>query len=388
MTQENKPNLLMLSGDRDVSRGRKGPFYYTLAEFRKYWQRIDVIVPSQADAAARQPFANVFVHPSGGGRLNRVGFITQRARALSQERDYGLIVSHDYGLFSNGSAAARLAQSTGTPYVSEIFHVPGHPRAADIAERAEKGIYRLYVRWARQRVAAFRAGNEIEMPTLYRAWGVPDEKVLVLPSHYLDLDAFAPQPVAKEADAICVSRLVKNKGLLLLLDALALAKRSKPDITLDIVGEGPLKEALTKHTAKLDLQSNVRFLGWLPDQAAVARAYNAARLVVCASFNEGGPRTTLEGMACGLPAVSTAVGTMPEVITPGENGYLVDWTQESLSEALLSTLESESLQERLGSAARAAVQPFAYKPAIRRYAAGYLHLIGEALRDSLSFRTQ
>ena len=124
----------------------------------------------------------------------------------------------------------------------------------------------------------------------------------MLPSHYLDLDAFAPQPVAKEADVIIVCRLVKNKGLFLLLDALALAKRHKPDISLHIVGEGPLKDALARHLAQHGLQHNVRFLGWLPDQAAVARAYNAARIVVCASFNEGGPRTTLEGMACGLPA--------------------------------------------------------------------------------------
>ena len=204
----------------------------------------------------------------------------------------------------------------------------------------------------------------------------------------LDLDAFAPQPAAKEADVIIVCRLVKNKGLFLLLDALALAKRHKPDISLHIVGEGPLKDALTRHLAQHGLQHNVRLLGWLPDQAAVARAYNAARVVVCASFNEGGPRTTLEGMACGLPAISTPVGAMPEVIAQGENGYLVDWTPESLSEALLSVLESESLQQRLGAAARAAVQPFAYEAGIRRYAEGYLRLIGAVPCDSTSFRTQ
>ena len=388
MTQQSAPNLLMLSGDRDVSRGRKGPFYYTLAALRHYWQRIDVIVPPQPDAAPQQPFPNVFIHPSGGGKLSRARCIAQRSDTLLQERKYALIVSHDYGLFHNGRAAARLAQSAEIPYVSEIFHVPGHPRAADATERLEKKLYWLYVQWAKRRAAAFRAGNEREIPELYRAWGVPQAKILVLPSHYLDLDAFAPQPAAKEADVIIVCRLVKNKGLFLLLDALALAKRHKPDISLHIVGEGPLKDALTRHLAQHGLQHNVRFLGWLPDQAAVARAYNAARIVVCASFNEGGPRTTLEGMACGLPAVSTAVGAMPEVIAQGENGYLVDWNPESLSGALLSVLESESLQQRLGAAARAAVQPFAYKAGIQRYAEGYLRLIGAAPCDSASIRTQ
>lgn len=376
MTKNAMPNLLMLSGDRDVARGRQGPFYYTLAALRHYWQRIDVIVPPQTEATARQPFPNVFIHPSGGHRLSRARFIARRGHELVRERAYGLIVSHDYGLFSNGRAAARLARSAALPYVSEIFHVPGHPRAADRGESAEKRLYWLYVQWAKRRVAAFRAGNEREIPALYRAWGVPPEKILVLPSHYLDLETFVPQPAAKEADVISVCRLVKNKGLFLLLDALALARRQKPDITLHVVGEGALREALDRHVAKRGLRQNVRFLGWLPDQAAVARAYNAARVVVCASFNEGGPRTTLEGMACGLPAVSTPVGAMPEVIAPGENGYLVDWTPESLSDALLATLESESAQQRLGAAAREAVRPFAYETGIRRYAEGYLRLIG------------
>jgi glycosyltransferase involved in cell wall biosynthesis len=294
---------------------------------------------------------------------------------LLRERPYGLIVSHDYGLFSNGRAAARLAHSASLPYVSEIFHVPGHPRAADLTERAEKMLYRLYIQWAKGRASAFRAGNEQEIPDLYRTWGVPPQKIQVLPSHYLDLNTFAPQPITKEADVIFVGRLVKNKGIFLLLDALALAKQRKPDISLHIVGEGPLQPALTRHIEKRGIRENVRFLGWLPDQAAVARAYNAARVVVCASFNEGGPRTPLEGMACGLPAVSTPVGAMPEVIASGENGYLVDWNPESFSAALLTVLENESLQRRLGSAARAAVQPFAYGPAIRRYAEGYLRLI-------------
>ncbi len=383
-TQPNPPNLLMLSGDRDVARGRKGPFYYTLAEFRRYWQRIDIIVPPQPGAAANRPFSNVHVHPSGGGRLSRAGFIARQADALLDARAYGLIVSHDYGLFHNGRAAARLSAASGVPYVSEIFHVPGHPRAADLTERFEKRLYRLYVLWAKGRAAAFRAGNEREIPRLYRAWGVPEDKILVLPSHYLDLKAFSQQPVAKEADAIIVCRLVKNKGLFLLLDALALAKRQRPEVRLHIVGEGPLLAALQQRVARHGLQANVRFIGWLPDQAAVARAYNAARVVVCASFNEGGPRTTLEGMACGLPAVTTPVGAMPEVIRPGENGYLVDWTSESLSAALLAALESESHRQSLGAAARASVLPFARESAIRRYACGYLQLIGAAPENSTS----
>ena len=86
MTQQSTPNLLMLSGDRDVSRGRKGPFYYTLAALRRYWQRIDVIVPPQPDAAPQQPFPNVFIHPSGGGKLSRARCIAQRADTLLQER--------------------------------------------------------------------------------------------------------------------------------------------------------------------------------------------------------------------------------------------------------------------------------------------------------------
>jgi len=81
-------------------------------------------------------------------------------------------------------------------------------------------------------------------------------------------------------------------------------------------------------------------------------------------------------MACGLPAVSTAVGAMPEVILPGKTGFLADWTAESLGESLLRALEDEDRRREMGLAARAVVEPFEYHAGVQRYAEGYLKLIG------------
>src|SRR6185503_10592412 len=90
------------------------------------------------------------------------------------ERDRpALIVSHDYGWFYNGLAAARLSRRSGVPYLSELHPVPGHPIAADTRERFDRAVARRYVRWARSRARAFRVVNQGEMVPLLESWGVP-----------------------------------------------------------------------------------------------------------------------------------------------------------------------------------------------------------------------
>ena len=84
--EADRPNLLMLSGDRAIGQGRQGPFHYTLAGLRRYWNRIDVLCPSAPGASARQPFDNVYVHPAAGVRAGQPRFIRETGRRLAAER--------------------------------------------------------------------------------------------------------------------------------------------------------------------------------------------------------------------------------------------------------------------------------------------------------------
>jgi glycosyltransferase involved in cell wall biosynthesis len=360
----------MLSGDTVLATGRKGVFHGVLAELARHFDRIDVIGPRPAaPVTTRALFGNVFLHPNPRGRLAQIGHVLRTARALIEERPYAICTSHDYGLFLNGIAAARLARETGLPYLSEIHHVPGHPRAVDLRERLEVVLNRWYARFAARRAVAIRVVNRIEMPRLLASFGVPAAKVRVIPSLYLDTDAFRPDPsVAKDVDVVLCGRLVKNKRFDLALDAVARLKERGRPVRVLLIGDGPLKGALLGRAARRSIAAQIEHVPYLDTTADLARAYARARVLVCTSASEGGPRVTCEAMACEVPVVSTPVGVMPERIEHGVNGLLCDWDADDVADCIARVLDDPAAAAAMGARGRAAVLPFERRAMLANYA--------------------
>jgi glycosyltransferase involved in cell wall biosynthesis len=376
-------NLLMLSGDTSVARGREGAFDAMLRRFARYWERIDILTPYAAGGKERGLYGNIFVHPSPYGRLRQPWYIRDRGAALMAERPYALITSHDFGFFYNGIGAAWLSKKTGVPYVSEIHHVEGYPRAVTGRERIYRALAGPYIRFAKRRAAAFRTVNAVEVPTLLRSLGVPDEKILVLPSLYIDFDVFRPlRDEPHYYDVVAVGRLVANKGLPTLIDAIARVKNNLPKVRLGILGRGPLERDLREQIAAVGLADNVDLHTDTLLQEDVVRFYNSGKMLVCASTAEGGPRVTVEAMACAVPVISTPVGVMPELIDDGRNGLLFNWDADALAGNILLLLSDEDLRQRMGNAGREAVQPFQADAVIERYARGYQELVERVKRNA------
>ncbi|RKY20786.1 MAG: hypothetical protein DRQ55_06510 [Planctomycetota bacterium] len=339
-------NVMMVSADRAVVAGERGPFYYMLESFHRHWDRVDVIGRRPTKIESTQVFGNVHLHHPTTGKLRQAGFIAATGRALAAERPYTVITSHDYNPFYNGLGAWRISKSTGTPYVAEIHHVPGHPRPANLRERIDKPMTRLYARWARTRAAGFRVVNSQELPALLRSWGVPPERIHVLTSLYLDVATFRPAETrpAPDVDLLFVGRLVPNKGILEIVGALARLVAQGHDLRLRLVGRGPQRPAIEALAARLGVAERLDHVEWVPDAAALADVYRKARFLVCASYSEGGPRVVPEAMACGTPSVSTPVGIVPELIDHGRNGLIFDGSGASLC-AELSPLLSDPASE-------------------------------------------
>jgi glycosyltransferase involved in cell wall biosynthesis len=112
-----------------------------------------------------------------------------------------------------------------------------------------------------------------------------------------------------------------NKGLDVLLRAFAILTASRPELTLDLIGDGALTPRLRELTSDLGLDSCVRFVGPL-DSRAVAAALRDSHVFVLASHVETQCIAVIEALCCGLPVAATKVGGVPEVVRDGYESVL------------------------------------------------------------------
>ena len=93
------------------------------------------------------------------------------------------------------------------------------------------------------------------------------------------------------------------------------------------------------------------------------------------SFNEGGPRVTLEAMACNVPVLTSRVGIMNDIIIDMENGIFIDWNVEDIIDKITLLLKDNNLRNQIAENGRKTVQQFERKNAIKNYAEQYQTLL-------------
>jgi glycosyltransferase involved in cell wall biosynthesis len=153
---------------------------------------------------------------------------------------------------------------------------------------------------------------------------------------------------------LAIGTLGRCKGQDVAIDALArMARRSDRTSAphLVLVGEGPDRGALETQAARLGVAGRVRFAG-LRARDDVADLLHAADLFVHAARWEGFGRVVAEAMAAGRPVVATRVGGLPEVVTDGATGILIEPEQpDALAHAADELLADRPRAQQLGRAA-------------------------------------
>jgi glycosyltransferase involved in cell wall biosynthesis len=104
------------------------------------------------------------------------------------------------------------------------------------------------------------------------------------------------------------------------------------------------------------------------DAEEMREFYQSLHVYVCASRSEGTPNPCLEAAACGLAVLTTPVGNMPELIRDGENGLFVSRDVDDIAAKLRRLRDDPELRERMGLAARAAVEAWDWRYQAPRYA--------------------
>ena len=151
-----------------------------------------------------------------------------------------------------------------------------------------------------------------------------------------------------------VGRLVSVKGHAVLLKALRILSESHHNVTLIIVGDGPLRGQLEREVRNLGLERSVIFAG---HQAQSYDFINMMDVFVLPSLHEGIPMVLLEALALQRPVVATCVGGIPEVISQGETGLLAKpGDAVSLAESIRQLVENRSKALSIGESGRLRVE--------------------------------
>jgi glycosyltransferase involved in cell wall biosynthesis len=154
------------------------------------------------------------------------------------------------------------------------------------------------------------------------------------------------------ASVLTLGRLNKGKGS---YDLLAAAAAMPEPVRLLLGGDGEL-EQVRQRGAELGLGDRLELLGWVgpedkPDYLARATLY------ALPSYAEGLPMSVLEAMAAGMPVITTPVGGIPDVVTDGVEGFLVQpGDVQTLREKLQLLLRDPELAQRMGAAGRRKIE--------------------------------
>jgi glycosyltransferase involved in cell wall biosynthesis len=181
--------------------------------------------------------------------------------------------------------------------------------------------------------------------------------------HGVDLQRFSPDRSQVEPQRILsVGRLVSKKGFEDLVDALGLLQKKGLRISADVYGGGPLRDALEARADRLGLTGRLSFHGARLQDEIVA-AYRRAAVFVLAPVvtddgdRDGIPNVLVEAMASGVPVVATRISGIPELITDGIDGLLVNQRDPAaLARAIERLLRDSELGAQLGRAARHRVE--------------------------------
>ncbi len=214
-------------------------------------------------------------------------------------------------------------------------------------------------RWAIRQMIA-RTSEIVVLGEYWRDWvmetfGESARRVTLLHNAVPGPDALPTRIDAGPVRLLFLGRLIKLKGIDVLLDALASETCRTKSWQLTIAGDGDL-ETYRAQARALGIADRVRFTGWL-DQDGCRRELVQAQVLVQPSMFEGLPMSVLEAMAHGLTIVATPVGSVGDAIAQGETGLLVPpGDREALAEALARVIDAPDLRRQLGAGARARFQ--------------------------------
>lgn len=260
----------------------------------------------------------------------------------------------------NATAVAYLPLMDGRPTViscrgTQINVSPHNPRRTALRD----GLPITFARAAAVhcvseaiRDEATRYGLDPAKATIIRPAVDPD---VFRPADERSRPADAPRASSERLRIVSTGDVIWRKGYEYALTAIRLLVDRGVPVQFDVIGSGRENQRLLYTIQDLHLDEHVTWYGRLaPDE--VVRRLQAADVCLLSSLSEGISNAVLEGMACGLPVVTTDVGGMREAVSDGVEGFLVPARDPAATaDALAELWRQPELRAAMGDAGRARV---------------------------------
>jgi len=269
-------------------------------------------------------------------------------------REFNPSLVHAHWWFPGGLVGSWVSSLAGIPLVTTMH-------GTDVRLAMGNGLARSLLRrvlsqsGAVTTVSSWLAGQVKTM--------APDSNPIVSPMP-VATHLFTPGGTRHARRLLFVGRLNAQKGIALLLDALA-AMREPAE--LDVIGDGTDREALREQAARLGIGARVHWHGALP-QPRLLDFYRAATALVVPSREEGFGLVAVEAQLCETPVVAFASGGLSDTIDDGATGYLIPPGDATALASTLDLVVASEGRHEVGKAGRqSALAQFAPDSVARRY---------------------
>ena len=281
-------------------------------------------------------------------------FVIPRVAAIARANRCGIIHSAGIKATLVGRMVAPWVGAKSLIHVHDQFY-PG---------KAMTGLHRLFARASDSAMCVSRSVREVAVEGYHvrteRAYplhnGLPLDRIKqVAPdarcSMRRELGILDTTPVLS-----VIGRIHPVKGQMRMLSTMTLILREMPDAVLLLIGDGPARADCEQKAHELGISQQVRFLG---HRADVPELLAATDILVVPSSMEGLPYSAIEALAAGRPVVAYRVGGLPEVVTSGTDGILVEPDDdEAFAEAVLALLANERMRAEYGEAGKISAERF------------------------------
>jgi N-acetyl-alpha-D-glucosaminyl L-malate synthase BshA len=259
-------------------------------------------------------------------------------------------IIHTHWLIPQGFIGALVHSITGIPHVATVH-------GSDLNIMKKNRLLRSLCRFIVRNSAAVTVNSTYMKRQLEEVAQEALPKIFVIPMG-VDLASFhqrSPVYDRKKAQSehiiLSVGRLISIKGTRFLIEAMPAVVHAVPAARLVIIGTGPEEERLMKRVRELSLDDYVRFLGTIRHDELIPYYQGADVFVLpsitIAGMTEGLGVVLLEAMAAGCPVIGSDVGGIPDIITDGENGFLVpEQNSEILAEKIIQLLSEDNLRDK------------------------------------------